>query len=262
MFYVCCMDNIELKFKKVEFHSSFVWHTHKDWVHACNSLCPSSSPWWYPFLGTTMWIFHMVQSGHQHAKSRLSIGWCELATCCFRKPVPWLHLNPFMVHIIIILEWRIVAYLDCQFPVLSNALLQVDGTCSLPLCDLHDQRMSLGSWTTILIYCPIFSSDDTCDPDHQWLHYPLLFSPILVTLLQLRIWTCACIFACTPSLVALSRLSWMGSWGAKSVKPSAAWGIMSESQFWFLQRCNDKINHIVFGSTYPLGMSFGHVIDL
>ena len=40
-------------------------------------------------------------------------------------------------------------------------------------------------------------------------------------------------------LVPFSRLSWMGSWGAKSVKPSAAWGIMSDSQCTCLQHGGD-----------------------
>ena len=103
----------------------------------------------------------------------------------------------------------------------------------MPLRHWHGPGMLLGSGTTVFIDGPFFPTDDARPTNHQSVHLALLQPPIFVPhpqskFLAMKQHDESCL---QHVLLAVSfDLSWMGSWGSKSMKPSAAWGIMSDPQ--------------------------------
>ena len=108
-------------------------------------------------------------------------------------------------------------------------IIEAHGQSSLLGLGGHSQRMLLGLGAALHFNGSFLSNDDARKSYDYWICHALLLPPILVTSLQLSVWQIGSYLTIIQELCH-SLPSWMGSWGSRSAKPSAAWGIQPYAQ--------------------------------
>ena len=108
-------------------------------------------------------------------------------------------------------------------------IIEAHGQSSLLGLGGHSQRMLLGLGAALHFNGSFLSNDGARKSYDYWICHALLLPPILVTSLQLSVWQIGSYLTIIQELCH-SLPSWMGSWGSRSAKPSAAWGIQPYAQ--------------------------------
>ena len=123
---------------------------------------------------------------------------------------------------------------------------KVDGACMFIMLDCHSARSFFCSWTTIQFVCSVLPTSEENHQGYQWVYHSLPFQMLLATRFQCsnvqsimsavwyihfdRVLDWTDLDLGQYVLSALS-LSWMGSYGHSSAKPSAVWGSMPCPRF-------------------------------
>lgn len=201
---------------------------------------PATQSRWIIITWTSMWKLYVDKPIHPQAESQSTIWRSNPTTRTERQLAPLHQIRSSLFFWIWLFCWFWGCFDYCMYGPTCTS--KVDGACMFIMLDCHSARSFFCSWTTIQFVCSVLPTSEENHQGYQWVYHSLPFQMLLATRFQ-------CSINYVSSLIHFDRvldwtdldlgqyvlsalsLSWMGSYGHSSAKPSAVWGSMPCPQF-------------------------------